>query len=471
MVASRAVEPLESLHTACPSLVLQTDAVTLDAEGVDAMRASRGRPEAIATHRRPLAVAEPASAAEVAALVAWAGRQRIGIVPRGGGSGLMGGAAVMGPAVVVDLRRLDAIAVDADACLVRAGAGATLARVDEALAGHGLMLGHDPWTVGVATVGGALSTNGLGYLGARAGSIRAQLRGVEAVLADGRVLRTPAVPTRSTGLELSQLVVGTEGTLAIVTEATLAVLPRPEERVIAQYRLPSFAAGVSVAVALRRAGVRLACLELSADDLPPAPATLLLVCDGLRGEAALRAGRADGVVRGAGGEPLPRATAEADWNARHAIAERWAARPRFRSEDWEAGGANEQFDYVHVGVPMRALPAVRDVAHALVRRHGLALIEEGLWHWPELYSLVIGGPEGSANGVRETVDGVCRAAQDAGGTMEYCHGVGWKLAHLMEREHGAAGLDVLRRIKTALDPAGILNPGKVGLRDGEGGEA
>ncbi len=76
--------------------------------------------------------------------------------------------------------------------------------------------------------------------------------------------------------------------------------------------------------------------------------------------------------------------------------------------------------------------------------------------------LDFGGP-GDAAGVRTVVDGACRAAQRAGGTMEYCHGVGWKLAHLMEREHGGTGLDVLRRVKAALDPAGILNPGKGGL--------
>src|SRR5262245_63032633 len=102
----------------------------------------------------------------------------------------MGGAAVLRPAVVVDLVRLDDMAVDADACLVRAGAGATLARVDAALAADGLMLGHDPWTLAVATVGGVVSTNGLGYLGARAGNVGAQLRGVEAVLADGSLVRT-----------------------------------------------------------------------------------------------------------------------------------------------------------------------------------------------------------------------------------------------------------------------------------------
>src|SRR5207247_132322 len=82
-----------------------------------------------------------------------------------------------------------------------------LAQVDAALAPHGLMLGHDPWTVGVATVGGALATNGLGYLGARAGSFGAQVRALEAVLADGTIVRTRSSPARSTGLDLARLLV------------------------------------------------------------------------------------------------------------------------------------------------------------------------------------------------------------------------------------------------------------------------
>src|SRR2546428_5904796 len=157
----------------------------------------------------------------------------------------MGAAAVLVAAIVVDSRRLGAVAVDADACLVRAGAGATLAQVNAALAPHRLMLGHDPWTVGAATVGGALATNGLGYLGARAGSFGAQVRALEAVLADGTIVRTRPSPARSTGLDLARLLVGTEGTLGIVTEATLAVLPAPEERIVHGHRLPDFAAGGS----------------------------------------------------------------------------------------------------------------------------------------------------------------------------------------------------------------------------------
>src|SRR5437667_411603 len=350
---------LEGLRDACPALALHTDGPALTAGGLDAMRPSRGRPEFAALATRPLAVAEPGSAAEVAALVRWAAGARVPLVARGGGSGLMGAAAVLVPAIVVDSRRLGAVAVEADACLV-----------------------------------------------------------------------------------LARLLVGTEGTLGIITEATLAALPVPEERVIHAWHLPSFDAGVAVAAGLRRTGVRHACLELSADDAP-GTAELLLVFDGLRGEAALLAARAAQLVAAAGGERLGADEAERQWEERHAIAERWAATRRGGAGEWPPDGP--QFAYAHGGVPLGGLAAVRATARALVERHGLVLIEEGLWHWPELYSIVVSGPPGSATGIRATIDGVCVAAVDAGGTLEYCHGIGWKLAHLVEREHGAAGLAVLRR--------------------------
>jgi len=148
------VETFTELRAAFPSLAWRLEGQEIDPAGVDALRPSRGRPELTSLRERPRAEVAPASVTELAPLVAWAAKENVPLVVRGGGSGLMGGAAVLGPAIVVDLHRLDRVTVDADACLVRAGAGARLAAVDRALAEQGLMLGRDPWTVAVATVGG-----------------------------------------------------------------------------------------------------------------------------------------------------------------------------------------------------------------------------------------------------------------------------------------------------------------------------
>src|SRR5437879_13083230 len=117
---------LQGLRDACPALALHTDGPALAAGGLDALRPSRGRPEFAALATRPLAVAEPASAAEVAALVRWSTGAGVPLVARGGGSGLMGAAAVLVPAIVVDTKRLAAVAVAPAACPVRPGRGAAL---------------------------------------------------------------------------------------------------------------------------------------------------------------------------------------------------------------------------------------------------------------------------------------------------------------------------------------------------------
>jgi len=451
------MDAIDSLRAACPSLALERDPAARDAAGIDALRPFRGRPEVASARRRPLAVATPADTREVVALVRWAARTGTALVVRGGGSGLMGGAAVLDrPAVVVSLARLDAVAVDADACAAEAGAGATLAAVDAAAAEHGLACGHDPWTVGVATVGGAVSTAGLGFLGGAAGGIRRQVLGLEAVLGDGTVLRTRPAPERSDGMDLGALLVGAEGTLGVVTRVTLALVPRPEERLVLGWRLPSFEAATAFAVRARRTGLRFTCLDAGTGD----HRTMLhVVVDGLRGEAKIRADRAMVLANALGGALLPEREASAWWAERHAVGERWAASAGFRDGDWLADPDRPHFDYAHVGVPLAKLSAVRARTTAVARAHGVHLVEEGLWHWPELYSIVAAGP---GDGVRATIDAVCRAAQEAGGAMEYCHGVGWKLAHLVAAEHGEA-LAAVRRVKRALDPAGILNPGKAGL--------
>jgi FAD/FMN-containing dehydrogenase len=122
------------------------------------------------------------------------------------------------------------------------------------------------------------------------------------------------------------------------------------------------------------------------------------------------------------------------------------------------------WDYLHVALPPLQVLAFRERCHAETARAGVALLECGIWTAPDYFSAVLALPthQGGHERLSAVIDALLVACQDLGGSMEYVHGAGRRLAHLMPREHGE-GLDVLRRIKAALDPEGMLNPDKLGL--------
>src|SRR5262249_41383904 len=145
-------------------------------------------------------------------IVLHANKEKVPIVPYGGGSGLMGGALSIRPGIVLDLRRMNKIVeVDSEARWVKVQAGAVLESVEERVNEEGFILGHDPWTLPVATVGGAISTDSMGYRGGLYGSMGEQVLGLEAVLPNGEILRTRPIPKSSAGIDLNFLLVGGEG--------------------------------------------------------------------------------------------------------------------------------------------------------------------------------------------------------------------------------------------------------------------
>ncbi len=429
----------------------------------------RGRAAAAAL---PAAVVRPASGEEVAVLLRLCAEAGVHVVPYGAGTGLMGGARSLDAGIVLDTRRLNRIDVSHGDRVVWAGAGAVLADVDAALAKHGLGLGHDPWTFPVATVGGALSTNGLGYRGGRYGGIGDQALALEVALADGALLRTKAVGRHSSGPDLARLFVGAEGTLGVITAAALRAFPRPETRMLSAFRFPGFEAGFRAIDAISALCLRPSLLDYGEEHASPWPdlvpraeelPTLYLGFEGFEEEVEAAVARADAIVSAGGAEELPTELVERFWEERHVIAERYAGRRRRRrSSRWRS--PDLAFDYLHVALPPSRVLEFQALCHAEPAASGVALLECGLWTGPELFSAQFVLPErlGGASRLNEMIDGLLRACQDMGGAMEYVHGAGLRYAGLMAREHGA-GQDALRAIKRALDPGAILNPGKLGL--------
>src|SRR5688500_1270990 len=233
---------------------------------LDGLRPSRGYRGRQRLGVLPGCVVRPRRTAEVQALVQWANQARVALVPYGGGTGLMGGAMSDGESVLIDFKDMaDILAIKREDRHAVVQAGVVLNRVEEALRVDGLTLGHDPWTVSIATVGGAISTNGLGYRGGLYGSMGEQVLGLEVVLPDGQLLRTRGVPKSSTGPNLTQLFIGGEGVFGLITEATLQVFSVPEAHVLVGYVFPTFAQGFAAVVEMAAVGLRPALMELTED--------------------------------------------------------------------------------------------------------------------------------------------------------------------------------------------------------------
>jgi FAD/FMN-containing dehydrogenase len=190
---------------------------------------------------------------------------------------------------------------------------------------------------------------------------------------------------------------------------------------------------------------------------------LYLLFEGNQALAKAEEKLAGAILRNAGAAVLPRADAEHFWRNRHETARRFASNRRQRRERGRDGIYR---DWIHVALPSSKVLPFRRAAQELVESHGVRLQESGLWVNPELFSLRLGIEEGSVPDARlaleEAVEGLLRMVQNMGGSMEYTHGVGVKLAPLMRDEHGY-GFEVMRQFKQALDPNNIMNPGKMGL--------
>jgi alkyldihydroxyacetonephosphate synthase len=456
-----------------------TDANQLALYCLDGLRPSRGYRDRKRLGAKPGCVVRPRRTADVQALVEWANHAHVALVPYGGGTGLMGGAMADGESVLIDFKDMTGIlAIRREDQQAVVQAGVVLRRLEEALRAEGLTLGHDPWTVGIATVGGAISTNGLGYRGGQYGSMGEQVLGLEVVLPDGQILRTRAVPQSSTGPDLTQLFIGAEGVFGLIAEATLQVFPAPEAHALLGFAFPTFAQGFAAVAEMAAVGLRPALLELT-DDIPelsPFAAamiarqpgvTLYLGCEGFQGFVEAQRGRAVTICQRHAGTDLGEVVTQAFWDSRHRTAERFQ---QDRLQNLPRGILDTRpeasFDYIHIALPTSQVLSYREQALALCQQWGITVTQYGIWTRPELFSMALYNPNGRLEVLADTVDRLLELAQDVGGSMEYCHGVGVRLVHLLARELGV-GTQILRELKRGLDPHSILNPGKLGLGSGE----
>ena len=403
------------------------------------------------------AVVRPGNTEEVAAVLRACAGAGVPVVPQGGNTGLVGGAVPVGlpGAVVLSTRRLTGLSpVDAAGTVV-VGAGATLSAVQRHARAAGWAFGLDFASRDSATVGGAVATNAGGLRVLRWGPARAQLVGVEAVLASGAVLSRVDGPVKdSTGYDLSGLLCGSEGTLGVLTRVRLRLVPPlPAGRAVAVVGIETVAAATALLAAVRQRLPQLAAAELIgrsalalavrqgvSDPLPaPWPAYVLVETAGAGALDDLTAALAD--APGVGDAALAGDAADR--------ARLWRCREELTSAI-SAAGVPIKLD---TSVPAAALPEVWD---ALPAAAGAEVVLFGHLAEANLHVNILGVAKEREPAVTEAV---LRLVAAAGGSISAEHGIGRAKARWLGLTRSPAEIAAMRAVKHALDPAGLLNPG------------
>jgi alkyldihydroxyacetonephosphate synthase len=417
----------------------------------------------------PVAVVRPGGAGEVGRLLGWAEKTSTPVVPFGGGSSVVQGIEGR-EHIVVDLNGLDHVSdVDVKSRLVSAGAGVTGPQMRAALGESGFMLGHEPQSHDISTVGGWVATRACGQLSARYGGIEKLVAGLEAVLPGGRTIESKVAPRSSTGPDLGALMIGSEGTLGIVTKVTLRVSPIPENRADACVRFDHMSDAIAGCRALAQS--RLAptlvraydaedsvLLTMSLDD-PPAGPLLLMSFDG---DDAIA--RAESAMRLTNGERLGDSIVEHWWNNRNAAVDEY----RRNMSGTGLLGPHAMLDTMEVAGTWTVL---RDLYHSMkdhmaehadfVTCHVSHIYPDGACLYFTLAKSCSDDVEAAASSEKWWDVGMTTCLE-AGGTISHHHGIGRLRAPWLPEELGAS-FEVLRAVKRALDPRGIMNPGVLGL--------
>ena len=410
------------------------------------------------------AVVRPGSTAEVAAVVRACGAAGVPLVPQGGNTGMVGGGVPLGGELVLSLTRLDHLGeVDVAAAQVTAGAGVTLARLQQHVDRHGLAFGVDLAPRDSCTVGGMMATNAGGINVVRYGTMRAQVMGVEAVLGDGSVVsHLGGLPKDNTGYDLAGLLTGSEGTLGVITAARLRLVPRLDHRVTAGLGFRDIAAAIDAVTHLRATLPSLHAVELMLED-----GVALVAADlGVEPPPALRSPAALLVEVAAPTDPLEElasAVADLDLAAEPVV----AATPEQRRRLWQlregyADAINRLGPPVKldVSVPIsRIADFVASLPEVLPR--GLEVVVFGHLGDGNLHVNVTGVPPADDALARAVEEAVLRAVVDRGGSISAEHGIGTAKARYLSMGRSPAEIAAFRAIKHALDPLGILNPGAV----------
>jgi alkyldihydroxyacetonephosphate synthase len=489
--ASPPVE-LDQVDLPDPALPAQARAELASAVGEDAMRDDRvarvshalgkSYPDLVRIRSgdassAPDAVVYPAGHDDVAAVLEVCSAHRVAVTPFGGGSSVVGGVEPrrdgLEAAISLDLARMDRL-VEADQVSLTATleAGCTGPRVEDLLAAENLTLGHFPQSWEYATLGGFVATRSAGRASTGYGRIDELVLGLRAATPAGTI-DLPPLPASAAGPDVRGLLVGSEGTLGVITQATLGVRPRPAAKVNVGWVVDSWQQGCEAFRAMEQAGDAADVCRLSDETEtalnaaasghdPPGPCLVVVGWEGDEEDIARRAKRTQVHLEAAGGRPLGEEAGER-------AGRNYFAGPYLRDELLGMGVLVETLEtattwsrlqelYTGVGDALREALAARGT-DALVMCHISHLYRSGASLYFSFFARQERGAE--LEQWRAAKTAACDAIVAHGGTITHHHAIGRDHAPWLDREVGELGVEALRALKAELDPAGIMNPGKL----------
>jgi len=414
----------------------------------------------------PAAVVQARTAEDVQHALRWASKHAVPVVPRGAGTGLSGGASAVDGGIVVSLEQMRAVEIDVDTRVAVAEPGALNVDVKAAAARHGLWYPPDPSSYEICSIGGNVATNAGGLCCVKYGVTTDYVLGLDVVLADGTLITLGGKRIKDVaGLSLLKLFVGSEGTLGIITRAILRLIPAQPPRATLVAAFPTVTHAAHAVVAIGRT-VRPSMLELmdsaavnAVEDYRPM---------GLdRAAGALLIAQSDAPAQAAGAEVA----------AIEAACEAAGSAEVFRTEDPEEGEmfiaarrlafpaieARGSLMLEDVGVPVPLLPDLVDGIAKIAESSAVEVPVVAHAGDGNTHPIIVFDPTDAATAARaqHAFEQIMTLALTLGGTITGEHGVGRTKKGALPAQLGADVMAVTRRIKDALDPQGILNPGAV----------